>query len=128
MSWWVIIRTPAGGGTWDIGDSTPERKDELVTRAKIVMGVPADWDPQNTNWDVQLTPGRPHNRAIASAPERPLNELEAVSREALADYRTAIHHAGRQAQMDRARQLIADLDPDQRATLLAEHVRTPDRI
>ncbi len=76
--WWLIVRTPAGGHTWEVGDPGPAGTENLVVRAKTLLGWPHD-DRPGDGWDLSLAPGEPHPSLRAKCVHREVADLLRVT-------------------------------------------------
>lgn len=120
-NWWLIIGTPDGIHCWPLGDSDPTRS---ILAAKVLLGVPPGAGPMldDTAWDVQTSPGRPHDTLLARATIHDLAELARVD---VTAYRAAEADACRGEQVQAARDLLDSLDDQTIAAVLAAYGRVP---
>lgn len=118
MNWWLIIKTPTGVHAWQVDDD-PDPADTAL-RARVLLDMPPGdrWQIEPNGWDVQLTPGPPHPNLAAT--ERPVAELARVNAAAVADYAAAGQADAEQVQVAAAREVLAGLPDDVKASLLAE--------
>lgn len=115
LSWWIVIRTPAGVSAWEIGDPDPDERAELVMRARALVGFPA-----GDEWAFEPAPAggrRPYDIALSEVPHanvgatiRPMPELTAVPRGTVTAYQESCASLHRQARIRDVELLLAGLD------------------
>lgn len=125
MTWWLIVKTPAGVSGWDVGDPDGDRKTDLVERAKTLTDFPAgDAWVHERDHDIQLTPGEPHPTLLGDMAVRLISELDAVTAEALAGWRSDDTRLRLEAQVTAAESVLAEL-PDEVVDALLARLRPP---
>jgi fumarylacetoacetate (FAA) hydrolase family protein len=120
MDRWISVRTPAGRLMWNVGEPELTVLEDLLTRARIVAGLPpGDGEPG----DVSIHDGNLedlHADVFAQATVRDVAELRAVTAKAMRSRRDADHQARAHMRTSHARDALAGMTPQERQALLAE--------
>lgn len=121
MSQWLILHTPDGVWCADLGDPGPDELERLLNAARVATGFPAndDWVADGSDWDIQLG-GPPPPSVLETATVASAADLEAVDRTAVAKHAEARRTAARQAQVIDVQAMLASLDSDVLARVLAD--------
>ncbi len=126
--WWLVVRRDGVPHCWQVGDPTPERTEELVDRARVLLGIAAGeaWlsDPDIS---VDLTCGRPHPQLLSSATVHDVSDLDDVAAAALTAYHDEGQAEHRRTRLHAAREAIALLTPAEHAALREELPAQPGR-
>lgn len=120
--WWMIINTPDDGvHLWELGDRDPA---PAIHAAKALLGVPPSTDAMldGSAWDVQITPGQPHDQLMSRAVIHDPTDLDGAD---VSAYRAAESAACREGRVRDARQVIDSLDETTRTAVLAAYGRVP---
>lgn len=122
MTWWLIVRVPAGVYAWALWAEGEQPVDELVDAARAALGVPVDDDAwlRDPRYDIQLTLGEPHRNLLEGATLGTVDVLRMVDPEVVAAYRAQRAETKRAALLETARRVLAGLTDEVRAALLAE--------
>lgn len=128
QDWWLIIRRDGVPHCWLVGDTSDEtRTRDIIDRARVLLGFPVgDGWVSDPSLDVALTGGAPHERLMAVATVHQLSDLDGVSAEALAAYRSQGAVEQRRAFMQAAAAAMAVLTADERAQVTGEIPPRPD--
>lgn len=106
--WWLIARTPTGGHTWELGEPDPAGTENLVVRAKTLLGWPHD-DRPGDGWDISLAPGEPHPSLRAVCAHREVAELLRVADSAVQVWLAGDAAARREAELSAVQSAVQRL-------------------
>lgn len=122
MDRWVGVLVEAGRQLWNLGEIGDDLLEEQLIRAKLAANFPAR-DPQVS--EITLYEGEPHQHVLAAGTVRDPVELNRITPAAVQAYRDQWTTAARQGQLAAARQTVAQLHPDDKATLRGEMGSVP---
>lgn len=112
---WLIINRGGRRDVWNLGSSfTPEQIEDLVRRARLLLGIAATDD---TAGQAGISPGRPHEQTLLSAAIHELTELTGVAAATVDAYRQAQHAARRTARVDETAAQVAALPAEEQTEL-----------
>lgn len=117
--WWLIARTPTGGHSWELGNPDPVVLENLVVRAKALLGWPygdATADIEQ-GWVLTLAPGEPHPSLRAVCAHREVAELSRVTDSAVQVWLAGDAAARREAELAAVQSAVLRLSPADSQTL-----------
>lgn len=122
MTWWLIIHTPTGVYTWPVWGEADPPDEDLINRARVAAGFPDHdrWATDGSDWDVQATLGEPHPKLLERAKVGTIDDLRKVDAAAVGAHVKGRKASGRRARMDHIRVMLAELDADELAQVMAE--------
>lgn len=96
MSTWALIRTPGGVHVWDLGDGDDAQRTDLINRARVTAGFPADDAWVGSGYDLSLSSGAPHPSLLDRATVGTVEDLSKVDARLVDQHvaaRLQAHHA-----------------------------------
>lgn len=130
MSYWLTIRTPGEVHCWYLGNPSDDEREQLVHRARLVVGFPADdaWVADvSLGYAVQIEPGgtegdqRPFAVHKGRATVRDVAELAAVKPAAVDAYQAQRIAYHRTVEIDSAKAVLDRLAPDVKSEVLSAY-------
>jgi len=124
MDAWLIIRQAPSVWVCNLGDPGAlgdEPRELLINRMRVATGFPPvdDWLSDAATRSVAMTFGEPHPTLMAAATVLTVDDLTKVDPAAVAAHAQARAEAARQAQIDAAQTVLAQLHPDDLAAVVA---------
>jgi len=117
MDRWIAVRVNKVQHLWRVGVVDDATLEDLIFRARKVIGYPGGDTPVG---DVSVFDQTPHDIVIAASQVHDVADLRAVVASDVQTYRDQCRQAAHQARLDDARRAVAQLSDADKATLRAE--------
>lgn len=118
--WWLIAATPTGRHLWPLGEHGEATVEDRIVAAMHLLDFPIDWI-RSDGYRIHVAPGDPHPDLVKVSTVHERGELDAVASADIDAYRARVESAHREAKVRAAKKLLAELDDQALAEVLAEH-------